>query len=88
MRDPETGNVLSVSIRPLSVCLNCGRSTKIAFAVPARHDLELRVFQCEHCSFEEMILRPHCLLPAQRLLTKLVAPEDETCPASSDPIYL
>lgn len=78
MRNPENGFELSVSTPPLSVCLNCGHSMDMAFAVPARHNLELRIFHCEHCCFEELILRPHFFLPAPKQLTHHAAQAVDT----------
>ena len=78
MRDLQNGQELSISVRPISVCLNCGKTMSIAFSVPAKHDLELRIFQCEHCNFEEMILRRHVSLPVPRQLIHLSAPGDGT----------
>jgi DNA-directed RNA polymerase subunit RPC12/RpoP len=86
MRNPEDGFELSASIRPISVCLNCGRSMKKAFSVPARHDLELRIFQCEHCGFEDLILRPLHSLPVPRQLTYRAAHADNISQAVFYPI--
>jgi hypothetical protein len=83
MHDPKNGKELSISVRPLSICLNCGRSMNLAFAVPARHDLELRIFQCEHCNFEDMILRHHVSLLAPKQLTHYAALADDSSLGSS-----
>lgn len=83
MRNPQNGEEFSISIRPISVCLNCGRSMKVFFSVPARHNLDLRIFQCDHCNFEELILRPHLSPPAPRQLTHLRRMETTAVPENS-----
>jgi hypothetical protein len=83
MHDPQNGEEFSMSVRPLSVCLNCGRTMNIAFSVPAKHELELRIFQCEHCNFEDIILRQHVSLPAPKQLTYLRTHGDDRSQVSS-----